>query len=952
MDEVDGVVAGSGAPEPIVAGIGASAGGLDALQRFFAHMPGDHDLAFVVVMHRASSHANLLPDLLVRHTAMPILEASDGVVIAPRRVYLAPPASLLDIADGRLRVTRAPGVSLPIDHFFRSLARDRKEHAIGVILSGSGSDGTLGLKEIKAVSGMVMVQDVASARYAGMPHSAIATALVDYVLPAEECPGRLLRHVASPIASTDAEQRGSLTDEVLAGAVELLRTHTGYDFARYKASALQRSIERRMTVNGITSPDDYLCLLGERTAQVDALFHELLIGVTSFFREPGGFDALGGALDRLLAERPASQPVRAWVAGCATGEEAYSVAIALRESASRVDCRARLQVFATDIDDQAMRDARGGTYPESIAAELSADRLERFFTRQDGALRIRREIRDLILFCEHNLLVHPPFTRLDLICCRNVLIYLDAEAQRHALSLLAYALRPGGLLFLGSSEGLGRLSEAFERLDPDCRLFSRRPNVQIPSPPAPKFQGTREARMVARARGTAARAATIQRGLVERVLIDELVPPSVLVDQSGEIVHAHGKTARFVDPAFRRLSVSSLLEAIRPDLDVHVGAALRHATVFGESLHRGIEVRTDGAPIRIDLRARRIDSPRQLRGMILVSFEPVDEPARSAAQAEIAIAPDQMAAIRRDVPMSRSVRQTRTEDLTSREELMALNDELHTMNGEMQRRIEQLSQSSDDMLNLLNSTDIAVVFLDAELKVTRYTMQATKLFDLVPSDVGRPIADLVGGKLEHPGLLEDASEVLRAHGYKQRRVRSRDGSLYAMRVSPYRTQADRVSGVLITFLDLSKAQPPQYLEGRVLAALERLPVLIMGQDRALRVTWAYAPGLGMDGAGLVGRRDEDLMPREEAELVAAMKRRVIDTGASLHAEVEMTLPGRGLTVQKVWLEPMTEADGATSGVVSVALDITRLGRGETLLGELRAERDAVRPSSRRPRPEA
>jgi len=449
MELVDGGEV-SGDPEPIVVGMGASAGGLDALQRFFDHMPAAHNLAFVVVMHRSPAHANLLPAILVKHSTMPIVEASDGMAIAARRVYVAPPGTLVDIADRRLRVTRGPGgASLAIDHFFRSLARDRKERAIGVILSGSGSDGTLGLREIKAVAGMVMVQDEASARYAGMPHSAIATALVDYVLPVEECPQQLLDHVGSPVAARRAPRSvDGGTVGVLADILEVLRRHTGHDFAPYKASALRRRIERRMAANGIDSLEAYLRLLGEKRAELDALFHELLIGVTSFFRDPQSFDALGAALDRMLAERPANQTVRAWVTGCATGEEAYSVAIALRESASRVGCNSRLQVFATDIDDQAIREARRGEFPDSIAADVSPERLERFFTREDGVLQIRREIRDILLFSEHNLLVNPPFCKLDLISCRNVLIYLEPEAQNDALALLTYALRPGGLLFV------------------------------------------------------------------------------------------------------------------------------------------------------------------------------------------------------------------------------------------------------------------------------------------------------------------------------------------------------------------------------------------------------------------------------------------------------------------------------------------------------------------------
>ena len=966
MEQVDGGEV-PGEPEPIVVGMGASAGGLDALQRFFDHMPAAHNLAFVVVMHRSPAHANLLPAILVKHSTMPIVEATDGIAIAARRVYLAPPGTLVDIADRRLRVTRGPGgASLAIDHFFRSLARDRKERAIGVILSGRGSDGTLGLRDIKAVNGMVMVQDEATARYAGMPHSAIATELVDYVLPVEECPQQLLHHVGSPVASRRTAARVEVgAVGVLGGILERLRCHTGHDFARYKASALRRRIERRMNANGIDSPEVYLRVLGDKSRELDALFHELLIGVTSFFRDPQSFDALGEALDRILAERPAKQPVRAWVTGCATGEEAYSVAIALRESASRVGCHARLQVFATDIDDQAIREARRGEFPDSIAADLSPERLERFFTRQDGVLQVKREIRDILVFSEHNLLVNPPFCKLDLISCRNVLIYLEPEAQKDALALLTYALRPGGLLLLGASDSTGGHADAFERVDRDCKLYARRAGVRAlrrPRFPRPGVVGTQ-----ARARGAASQAARLQRGIVDQLLLEQLVPPSVLVNQSGEILHVHGKTGRFLGPAARRVAVSSLKDVIRPDLDLHVGAAIRRAAESGKSCHRNITVHTGAGPIRVDLRARRVESPAQLSGLVLLTFEVV-EPARARAQAGrdtrpsrpfapaqlegLESANEQLQTTNEELRSTNEELMSANDELeTSTEELRSLNDELHAANGEMLGRIEDLSQSSDDMLNLLNSTDVAVLFLDTELKVKRYTMQATKLFNLIPSDVGRPIADLAS-TLEDGRMFEDASEVLRTQSYRQHKVRDRGGSWYVMRSSPYRTQAQLVSGVVITFLDVTGIQPPPHLEGAVLAALECLPVVILGQDRALRIQWAHATRHGMDTAALVGRREDELLPREQAELVAAMKRRVMDTGVSLRAEVEMTLPGSTLTVQELWLEPTRAADGTITGVISVALDITRMKRGEELLRELRAERDAAWPVSGRPRPEA
>ncbi|HYU14861.1 MAG TPA: chemotaxis protein CheB, partial [Candidatus Acidoferrum sp.] len=458
-----------------IVGMGASAGGLEALTAFFDHMPRENRMAFVVVMHQHPGHQSMVPELLARHTSMDVVEVEEDMAVVPDRVHVAPPGFTLEITGGRFHVMpQAEGSARSnIDHFFRSLARDQKERAIAVILSGTGSDGTLGLKEIKAASGMVMVQDEASAKYSGMPHSAIATALVDYVLPVEECPEHLLAYVRGPFFATDRRAAPGASI-ALDSVIALLRVHTGNDFSAYKESTLRRRIERRMNLHRIESSIGYIQLLQQSPAELSALFGELLIGVTSFFRDPAGFEALGGALDRLLADRPHADGVRAWVTGCATGEEAYSVAIVLRESAERLGRAFAVQVFATDLDSGAIQVARLGLYPEAIAADITPERLERYFNREERGLRIKKEIRDLIVFASHNLLKHPPFTRVDLITCRNLLIYLNSEAQARILPLFHYALRPRGVLFLGTSESVGRFGDLFDRLDPKWKLFARR----------------------------------------------------------------------------------------------------------------------------------------------------------------------------------------------------------------------------------------------------------------------------------------------------------------------------------------------------------------------------------------------------------------------------------------------------------------------------------------------
>ncbi len=918
-----------------------------------------------------------MPELLGRHTSMPVTEVVDGVSVGADRVYVAPPGFTLEMESGRLRLVRpAEGIiRATIDHFFRSLAADQKERAIGIILSGAGSDGTLGLKEIKAASGMVMVQDEASAKYAGMPHSAIATALVDYIVPIEDCADQLLAYVRGPFYAA-ANRRpelgaGPAVDQIVA----LLRGHTGNDFSSYKESTLRRRIERRMNVHRIDSPDGYVRFLQENPGELSALFRELLIGVTSFFRDPEAFAALGHLLDKYLADRPRDEVFRVWDAGCATGEEAYSTAILLRESADRVRPTLTIQVFATDLDGNAIEAARTALFPDSIAADVPEERLERFFNKEEGGYRVKKEIRDLLVFASHNLLKHPPFTKVDLIVCRNVLIYLNSDAQASILPLFHHALRPHGILFLGPSETLGRFSGVFEKLDPRWKLFAR---LDAPASVAlgPAGAGSFQAFP---SRDHHGEHAVKPKGggdpapgqLVNRLLLEELVPPSVLVNERGDVVHLHGKTGRFLEPAAGQPSTANVLQMARPGLELHLAAAIRQAAAKGDSVRRNIKVQSNGDLITVDVRAHRVESSKPLRGLILVSFElvplPPPPPVPSEAPGEM---PEQMAELRKELELARENHQVAIEELettneeltstneelqstneelqsaneeleTSREEMQSLNEELQTLNSEMQSKLDELSRANDDMQNLLNSTDVAVLFLDDELNVKRYTLQATKLFNLIPSDVGRPIADLVS-KLDYERMLQDADEVLRTAVYREIQVRSRDGDWYLMRILPYRTQGGRIGGLVFTLFDITKVRRLEALEIGLQNALERLAVTVLGQDRDLRVIWAHAGSLARDAASLHGKQEADFLPAEEAQVISTMKRKALETGTPVRGEVAITLPQGRRTEQDLWIEPVRDGTGTVTGLLSVAIDLTERRQGERTLRELRAELDAAR----------
>jgi two-component system CheB/CheR fusion protein len=467
---------------PIVA-IGASAGGLEALQEFFSHTPAETGIGFVVVTHQHPGHVSLLPDLLARVSSMRVVEAADGTVVEPNHVYVGTPGGLLAISGGMLRrldteLENSP--HLPIDSFFRSLAEDQREHAICIVLSGTGADGTLGMRTIKAESGMAMVQQPPSAKYAGMPSSAMATGLADYILPAADRPGQLIAYSRGPYLKnrTAAVPAPAFPKEPLQRIFSLLRARTNHDFASYKMNTIRRRIERRMNVHQIKEADEYVRYLQENPHEIDMLFSELLISVTSFFRDPPAFETLAErALPSLLGTRSDEHALRVWVPGCASGEEAYSIAILLHECMAKMKTRFDVQIFGTDLDSHAIDAARAGVYAAGISADVSKERLERYFVREDNAYRVAKEIREMLVFAPQNVIKDPPFTKLDLVVCRNMLIYLDGDAQRRLLPVFHYALRPNGLLFLGPSESIGRFADLFEPIDNKWKIFRKKETV-------------------------------------------------------------------------------------------------------------------------------------------------------------------------------------------------------------------------------------------------------------------------------------------------------------------------------------------------------------------------------------------------------------------------------------------------------------------------------------------
>jgi len=779
-----------------VVGIGASAGGLEALEELLKNMPASTGMAFVVVTHQHPGHTSLLPELLGRTTTIPVVAAADGLKIEPDHIYVGQPGGYLAIQNGVLHRTGASdseAPKLPIDYFFRSLANDQRERAICIILSGTGSDGTLGLKAIKGKSGMVMVEDPASAKYSGMPASAIATSLADFVAPPSAMPEQLLAYVSGLYrcdgATSEAEH--ALEGEPMQRILTLLRARTSHDFSAYKPNTLRRRIERRMNVHQIPGPQPYIRYLEENPHELDLLFQELLISVTSFFRDPETWQALlDGPLPELLQSRPEGATFRAWIPGCSSGEEVYSLAICLHECLEKLKRHFDVQLFGTDLDGEAINAARIGQYPHGIASDVSPARLERYFVPHDAGYRIRTDIRDMAVFAVQNVIKDPPFTKLDFLSCRNLLIYLNSDLQKWLLPIFHYALKPGGLLILGSSETVGTFIDLFEAVDKRWKIY-RRKEAPAGAYILPEIPAQSASHGSTRTRHSAAGAVVpespISR-LVERLLLGSFAPPSVVVNDRGDVVYIHGRTGAYLEPTPGQPR-HNVLEMAREGLKIDLAAALRHAVTQSQAVVRkNVRVKSNGGYTSINLTVSRIQEPETIRGLLLVTFTPAparrktkelksthDDTSRIAelerellysheslqsTVEELETSNEELKSTNEELQSTNEELQSTNEELeTSKEELQSLNEELTTVNAELQSKVDDLSQATDDMQNLLNSTDIATIFLDNDLTIKRFTSQATGLIKLRSTDVGRPIAELASN-IEYESLLADCGQVL------------------------------------------------------------------------------------------------------------------------------------------------------------------------------------------------
>ncbi len=826
-----------------VVGIGASAGGLEALEQFLRNVPDDSGMAYVVVQHLDPTHKGIMPELLQRASTMTVVQVMEQQMVEKNCVYVIPPNKDMTILHGVLHLMEpiAPrGLRLPIDSFMRSLALDMQDAAVGVILSGMGSDGTLGLRAIKENAGLALVQDPASAKFDGMPRSAIDAGLADIIASAEDLPDKIITYMRyvppatmPTLAATDKANSG------LEKVISILRSHTGHDFFQYKKSTLYRRIERRMAIHQIEKISNYARYLQEYPQETELLFNELLIGVTSFFRDPEEWDRLRDlAFPALMADVNQNRELRAWVIGCSTGEEAYSLAIVFKEAMEKFHPKGRftLQIFATDLDRDAIDRARQGVYPTNIAADMSPERLNRFFTEESGIYRVNKEIREMVIFAPQNVIKDPPFTKIDIVTCRNLLIYMEVELQSVVLRLIHYSLNSEGVMLLGSAESTGAFTELFRSMDAKSKLFQRlEPDMLLEPITFPRIFSPKLA--VKSANDDGANSKNSMQFLADQLLLQSYSPAAVLVNSKGDIIYISGRTGKYLEPAAGKVNwniFAMAREGLRYDLLNAFQKALR---LKERLIIRNLTVGSNGGTQTIDLTIQSIDEPEALRGKVMIVFTDVatvsgmvasedvkktsrSHPRLAMAESEVKHVTEELQGLREEMQTSQEELRSSNEELqssneelqstneeltTSREEMQSLNEELQTVNYELQDKVIDLSRTSDDMKNLLNSTDIATLFLDCGLNVRRFTSEATKIFRLIIGDTGRPITDFASD-LVYQDLSVDALEVLRTLMYKEKQVVTRDGRWYVVRIMPYRTLDNKIDGVVITLLDITFAK--------------------------------------------------------------------------------------------------------------------------------------------------
>lgn len=895
-----------------VVGIGASAGGIEALKAFFEALPTRTGAAYVIVLHLSPDHSSVLPEVLANVTSMPVRQVTDAVPIEANHVYLIPPSKVLVMEDSYLRVQPPASNAerrMAIDLFLRSLAEAHRDRAVGIVLSGAGSDGAVGLTRVKELGGIVLAQQPEDAAFSSMPRAAIATGQVDLTLPVADMPQRLMEMWSSgrrirAVTDAPAESDDGLAgdhERVLREIMVILRTRTAHDFRQYKRATVLRRVERRMQVNGLSDLQDYRDFLHDHPDETPLLLQDMLISVTNFFRDKEAFDVLEKEVMPLVVEnRFANEPLRIWSAGCATGEEAYSIAMLLQEASSRTADGVPYQVFATDIDERAISFARLGLYPESILADVEPTRARQFLTKDAAHYRVKKELREHVLFALHNLLRDPPFSRLDMICCRNLLIYLDREAQLDVLRTFHFALRPGGYLFLGSSEAADSVSTLFTVVDKKARIY--RANVAVradaPVPMSASMQSLRMPVTVMQPQGRR----KFSFGDLHQRLVEQHAPPSVLVSRESDIVHLSDRAGRFLEYAGGEPS-HNVIAAVRPELRLELRTAIFQALQTNHSVEaRRVQLTRDGRNFFVNMVARPVHDAEANADFVLILFHEVEDSMGEASDTPQKRQPDPIVSqLERELQRTKEQLQatieqseTSTEELkasneelqaineelrsateeleTSKEELQSINEELVTVNAELKSKVEETGKINDDLQNLITANDIGTIFVDRNIRIKRYTPRAVDVFSIIPSDIGRSLLDITH-RLDYPNLADDAAEAFDSLRLIEREVPSNDGRWYLARFLPYRTTEDRIDGAVLSFIDITSrmAAEARLREGerrmRIVAESTRDYAIITFDDDGRVTSWNLGAEriFGHAEAEMLGQPADVLFTPEDRE---------------------------------------------------------------------------------------
>jgi two-component system CheB/CheR fusion protein len=948
----------------LVVGIGASAGGLEVFKDFFTAMPDNPGMAFVLIQHLDPTHKSMLVDLLAHHTKMNVEEVKENTLVKPNNLYVIPPNKDMEIIDGYLHLIKPAqerGHRRPIDFFLNSLAADLKERAVGIIVTGTGTEGSLSLKAIKGEGGLSIVQDPETAKYDGMPRNVILAHAADLILPIKEMPAELIKYMRTrkiePLKKTQVTT--SPKDNVLDKIFILLRNATGCNFNKYKSNTVLRRIEKRMAINHVEKTEDYLTHLQKTPTEVLTLFNELLIGVTNFFRDKEAFKQLSSkAIAKIIKQKNNGDTIRIWVTGCSTGEEAYTIAILFNEAISKQKKDISVQIFASDIDERSINKARTGIYPESIAQDVPKNILIRYFKIKNQSYQIIKEIRDQVIFANQNVFKDPPFSKLDLVSCRNLLIYLNHQTQQTIFSIFHYSLNPDGILFLGNSESLGESSDLFSIVDRKQKIYARK-NVKVEN----RFDiGTSlinntmlEKKNVPNLSEKATKDSL--GGITERMLLAKYAPACAIINWKSDAVYFSGNTGKYLQPSPGNANLNIIemaREGLKSDLRTLIAKARKNKK---QEERKGVKFNSSEKIVIVDIIIRPFSQLDPSESYLMIIFEDnndvktiassktavidntseihaleqeldsTKEYLRSTIE-ELEVSNEELKSSNEELQSSNEELQSTNEELeTSKEELQSVNEEMITVNAELQDKMSELANANNDMNNLLSSTDIGTIFLDRELNIKLFTPAVAKIINLIQTDIDRPISH-ISSNLLYDTLDKDVQSVLDNLIPIKNIVKTNKGIWFQIKIVPYCTTDNKINGVVLTFVDITEEKQVQekLIESQknYNDLLFNSHTTIFEQDRKLRYTNIYNPNPYFKINDVIGKTDRELLTNDkEIEALEKLKNKVIKTKKPGRELVSITI-NKKITNHDLIVRPILSSDKKVTGIICSSTDISDL----------------------------